>query len=839
MRKIAALLPVKKMSDKALAWTQYVTGRWDVPNDEWVPEDLRNQTPILPYTRDRVPTAGLYLQNDTAERSGYNPAAILISALMPVAVLVLSLLPFFAKQATSMMELIPALCIGVLSLAIAAFTTWMLAQNALRVGQIIKTLIFGLGLPFYGLVISSGMMGNAAMWQMKMMMLVNILGIAAFAMFIVSFFTPYAKRPRDILFKGIAALALLAVVAMFAPSLAFPLTILFSVYAPRSIYREERRSRANQLQAQGTYFGGQTTGANMEAHIPRRYEQAVNGSNDKSPKIVIGKSLGVLVERGDTQAYDANQQVVMSYGRDMSTSLIIEGDTGTGKSERALIPLTVQMMVNQECGGVCVMDGKSNGAEAFVANPNYTLVTPTQYDTETGDVVRKGVLINPIKNVPAGLVTEIISMVIKGKEDGDNQDAFFKEHGLTLGYNAEVLLNWVLLTEKHMKENNYASQATQGWNWCITDLMKAVLQISDTKGINNNGVPEVLSIIEMLNEFCPLPPSRNPVLNECISYITESIPLIAASDKTWGGVVSTTLGYFQPFMKNRDLLEWASCSEGEFDVNSILHGAHMGIYMPSKYGQAGTAYQLLIHLQQLFEGRARPTNWREKDPTATEFCFVIDEFPILATHWDIESLATVRDQGGRYIVATQSRASLIEALQKNATDLLYANISSSITFRCDVITFEEHAKKAGTTKRTPAGGSAIKINHHSTLRKMANNPANDWNSGAGAKDMERLASMNYGVTAGGSNSMKDYDENVKYFNDSNRFVKYDIGQGMEERPLLTSSDFHDLTRGGGYAFVSVMRGGSVRRDFCRLEPMKIKDIKPEWFPKKKTIDLVK
>lgn len=839
MKKIAALIPIKTMAKKSVDWTQYVNGRWDVPNDDWVPEDMRNLTPILPYTLDKIPTSGLYLDDDTAEANDYNPAVILASGLMPLAVLILSFVPFFAKSATSITQLIPALSIALISVLIAVFTTWMLAQNALRPGLIVKSLIFGLGLPVLGLLISAGGPSSAMAIKMQLMTIGYVVTAAAFVMFILSYFTPYAKKPRNILYYAIAAIAALAIVTATVPSLAFPLTILLSVYAPRSIFRSIRWDRAERLQATGTMFAGQTTGSNLEAHIKRRHEQAVNAAKDKTPSIRIGKAEGVLVERCDPQAYDAGSPVLMSYGRDMSTSLMVEGQVGSGKTEHLLIPATVQMMTDPECGGICVMDGKANFAEAFKANPNYTIVTPNQYDIITGEKLVDGMVINPIKNVPIGMVTEIIAMVIKGKSEEGNEDPFFKNQGLYLGYNAEMLVHWVRLTEEHMNVCGYSHPSQLGWKWCLNDILNAVLKMSDTKGIRDGEERELLGIVDMLNEYCPLPPSRNPVLKECIDYIVNVIPKVAASDKTWGGVVSSTLNYFQPFKKNRDLLEWAACSEGEFDVNSILRGAQMGIYMPSKYGQAGTAYQLLIHLQQLFEGRARPADWREKDPTATEFCFVIDEFPNLCTHWDIDALANLRSQGGRYIVATQSRASMIKAIGEEATPVLYTNILSNVVFRCDEITFEYHQKKAGTTIRASSGGQAMKLNMMQTLRKMANNPANDWTSAAGSKIMERLASQGFGTTAGGVSSSGTFESNIEGLKEHNRFLKFDIAGNYEERPLLTSADFHALTRGGGYAFVSVMRGGAVRRDFCHLPRMRIEDIKPEWFPKKKTIDLVK
>lgn len=836
MKALATLFPLRAMANNAQTFVEYALDRWDVPKGDWVPQDLRDENPNLPFTADKKAVSSLLLPEDYLDRSDYNPVALLCAGAFPLAVCI-GALGGFAKNLGLMGTCWTA------AVALAAFASWLLAQNAIPTGKIVKAAFVGFLLPIVGFAISTGgsvagaipaNAGNAVLRLMQGWPSAVAL-ITLLALWIASFFTPYAKEPMTKVFYIIVGIGTFALAAAVAKPLCFPIAIAFAVYCPWSMFKAWRKERAQALYTFASAYAGETVGKNNEAHIIPRREQAEAAARDTSPLIKIGKASGVLSARNDHYAPDAGKDIVIS-GKDTSTHLIIIGEIGSGKTRRCIIPFTVQWMA-KNCGGVCVYDGKYDLAMKFAKVPGFQVITPNKYDHSTQQLIEKGVTLGLIQRVQPGLVTETIASatgVHHQHSAAQGSAEYFKNMALVAGRFSEIFLHWLRVTELHVRKQGLIDRNTpRRFFWTVAGVHSTAHLIVDRIGLlaSDTRPREVLKWTEWLREFCPVPLDRNPLLAAAIEWIEIEVPNLAERQNEFGAIVSSFDQYYQPLLQNRDLLDWCNTEEGEVDVCACLHGAWMGVFLPTlTYGNAGRMAQALIRKQQASEGRQRSDDFRAKDPTATACLIVMDEATELMVREDLAIGSMGRSQEIYLLAATQSWNAMIETFGENGAKIAESNFLSTIMFRANETSFGFIQKRLGTSVRPKTNATAARPNIDETLRRIANSPVNDWGYAFGQDEMERLASRDFAMPKA-SHSANDGGDYVKAKAslDGFQFPLMQTAGDFEERPLVDQSDFHALSKGDGYALVTVMRGGKARRDFCRLPAMGPEDINPEWF----------
>lgn len=852
MKTLAMLMPVRAMAQKAIEFTQYTKGRWDVPTGDWVPTDLRDTSPVLPYTADRKLTSGMLLMPDSRDRSEFSPAVLIAASLMPLAVLIMAFGPLM-PQAILRASVLSTSTIGLL---LAGFAAWVMARNRMPLGTVAKAVALGFVVPLIGLTVSSGALsalgpigvniGNTAQSLLRLVGgggLVGGLLAVMFLLWLISFFTPYAKRPKAILYRIVVAIALLAVVINVAPACAFLLTILYASYAPRSIYNGWDRQRARWLAARGTKFGGQTLGHNLDAHIEVRVQQAKKAAADdkENPNLIYcGMATGKLNQRLDPFAPDAGGKLMMNKS-DTATHFLVVGETGAGKTDSIVKPYVTQWMIGG-MGGCCIYDGKSDLALQFAGIPGFTVITPPIWDTKTGEKVSDGVTIGLVENCIPGLVTETLAAVLgnanKQQAQKDN-DEYFKNQAMNLGKHAEQFCYWLAQTDHHVMAKGWVPKDyTRTWLWSAYDIRRAIKLLAKTDGILDGDTRErpVDQWIERLRQFCPVPVEHNPMLQEAIDYILEDIPAMAKRDKEWGGIVSSAILYYDKLMQNRSIREWSRTEKGDTNVNACLHGAWMGVYLPLSFGESGLLAQALIRLQQTTEGRSRGNNWRQEDPTATDCLFVLDEAQRILTPKDEETLSLGRSQGIRMLCATQSISAFVERFGEVGVQVMATNFLSWCLMRSNAESFQFLGAKLGKTFRTRGSDvAAAKPDDFITQTVSLNNPTNDWEAAFGGETMELLAAQGYGmavpsqIETHNGRLVDDYAETMDAFARNEMFIAEASVGKAEHLDLVEEADFHALAKGQGYALMSVRRGGVDRRDFVRLQAMKTID--PAWFTK--------
>lgn len=837
---LSTILPIKALATKSVAFSKYLLDRWDIINDETVPKDLRDTTPILNYTADGKSKSSFVSLKDYLDRSDFNPAVLLASGLMPASVLLIAITLLLPQ---SLQNLALTLTLP-LSLFVVMGGLWMMAQNRETVGNYIKSLTFGFFLPLMGLFITASTKGGITQGAMssviiEMARFINVttmfqaipggLGMILLVLgglFLASFFTPYARKPANIVFKVIMGLTVLTFFIAKLPSFVFPLTMLYACYAPMSIFKKWRAKNAYLLQTyagldENSIYNGDR---NKESHIEVRKQQLEKAQKDKSPLIRIGKATGTLALRGSPYSPDSGNMMVMSVN-DFSTHMVVIGETGTGKTAGVVKPTVVQWILSK-AGGLCVYDGKSALAKEFEAIPNFIVLTPTKYKRQTEEIIEKGVDVPLIKHITPGLVSETLSGMTgdgkASKDDGGNANAqFFKESALALGRAMENLVWWLDATENYLRKCGRVSQdIPKQWHWKVTDIQKALVMASNT---TQEGRGELLSWVGFVKNFAPVA-ERDPVLNASLDYIEKEIPVLAQGEAQWSGIVASCMAWFKPITSNRDLYQWADCADG-IDPNGCCHGQAMGVYLPLSYGNAGKACQALIRLQQSLEIRQRPDKWRELDSTATPCLFVMDEAQEILNEADGKSASMGRSQGAYLLIATQSINALVSRFGENGMEEFTTNFGTMIVLRSNQDSFELIQKRIGkTVKRGLSTSNFIAV--QSSLKKLSSLPVSDWGYCFGQKEMERLASIGVGLNplTTATCSLDEAEEfDVERGGKNNNNIK-DLG---DEEWIVNSADFNALKKGEGYALAYIVRGGKPRQDFIHLTPMF--DINPKWF----------
>lgn len=193
-------------------------------------------------------------------------------------------------------------------------------------------------------------------------------------------------------------------------------------------------------------------------------------------------------------------------------------------------------------------------------------------------------------------------------------------------------------------------------------------------------------------------------------------------------------------------------------------------------------------------------------------------------------------QGIRMLAATQSISAFVERFGEVGVQVMATNFLSWCLMRSNPESFKFLGAKLGKTYR-PRGSdvAASKPDDFMTHSISLNNPTNDWEAAFGGETMELLAAQDYGMAVPAlmethnHRLVDDYDETMDSFARNEMFIAEATKAKPEHLDLVEEADFHALSKGQGYALMSVRRGGVDRRDFVRLKPMKTID--PAWFTK--------
>lgn len=552
----------------------------------------------------------------------------------------------------------------------------------------------------------------------------------------------------------------------------------------------EQRKRAKRLAIQGRKAGGED-GSAVTSHVAARKAQAIAAAKDDSPLITIGETMGKLTHRGDGFAADEGLPMSISL-RDLSTHMIIFGETGSGKTSTQLRPKIVDLMRARRAGhkiGLLLADGKGALAGEHVGMRDYVALNPRH---------------------------EVVSLY-QGLSASDVARQH-EENNLSASGSAGSERTWNGMTAACCRPSSYMLEALvkhqicdksgQPWKWsllCHDRLGKLFLAGED-------GIDE---IEDYWTQIAQREGVIDGMLQEAYLYSTQTVQALAA--ETRGSVLANWTLWFAPYLSHPDLMRWAAADTGAH-VEACLHGQVVGLDVNgSLYGQMAASLvvkflkaRILNELQQ----RAGCPNgdWQKVDPTATPCFLILDEFQDIQTTADSETIPKSRSLGGHYICATQSIESLLQTSKnENATKAMLASLLSRVAMRTSPATAKWMQEGVGMGRVPHRESESTMVDFVRSVAKAYSAPV--WDEG---HPMARLLST-FRRKVGGTH-FKDarIDKGDKgVFGDhlANDLV---LVREMKEDPILELSQFSTLTSEMGVAFASVRRGGVPRRDYVRV-----------------------
>lgn len=577
--------------------------------------------------------------------------------------------------------------------------------------------------------------------------------------------------------------------AMMTALCFLPLILMPVLYAG-----SEQNRRAKRLAIQGRKAGGEDSSA-VTAHVAARKTQAEAVARDDSPTLPMGTSMGKLTHRGDGLAADRGLELQVSL-RDLSTHLLVLGETNSGKTSSQIRPKVAQLMRLRKLGyeiGLLLADGKGalagehKGMIDYVAlSPQHQIVALYEH-LSASDIARA----HEENNLAAG-------------GNGGSEQTW---NGMTAACCRPAIYMLEALVKHGVKDKN-----GEPWEWtllCHDRLGKIFL----------SGEDRLDELEDYWSQIALHEGMIDGLLQEAYIYSTQTVQALAA--ETRGSILANWTLWFAPYLSHPDLMRWAAASHGQ-SVEVCLHGKAIGLDVNgSLYGQhaANLVVKFLkARVTTELQRRAGCANgdWKKADPTATECFLVLDEAQDLLVQSDFDLLPKVRSLGGRYLLATQSIESLL-AISKNEHSVraMLASILSRVALRTSPMTAKWMQEGIGMGRVPHRESESTMVDFVRSVSKAYSAPT--WDEGHPLA--RRLARFRRKL---GGTHFKDarIDRSDKGLFGDHMANDLVLVREMKEEPILELSQFATLTAETGVALVDIRRGGIPRRDFVRVgEPM--------------------
>lgn len=500
-----------------------------------------------------------------------------------------------------------------------------------------------------------------------------------------------------------------------------------------------------------------------------KQRQIAEAARDKTAFIELGKSIGLLAERRDPFAPSIPGMSIGLSVNDLSTHLIVLGDTGTGKTSGVLRPI-IKAWTDAEAGGLVVLDGKGVLPAELDGLPEFQIINPLN------------TTFNPIQNLEPDEVADSISGMMGSADSKD----FFELSATKLIRAGATVLRAAATLEPSLVKYNLASL----YNLTISQTLRAAAKVA------------------IHNEDDTLRAEVTPVVARAWTYLTVEFP--ALPDRTRGSIIGNATVWLSAFVDNEALAHWADADDG-LQIESALEGARIGVLLPeAEFGSAGAAIANLCK-RRLYRALKMRGDRAEDEQRVL---LVVDECQEIITQDDTAMLPIARSLGLHAVFSTQNIDGIVaslggsqklyqaEQLLGQFKSMVALSVSTDATrqfvsSRMGVVPRAKFATVAGTgldsagmamLLKNPAGGFAHDTaigrvttldTNTATLRRAAGGAAN-------AASEEKPAGA--GMTVGAAR-------------------------------LITPDEVGSITAEPDTALVAVMRCRVPRRDLVRLSPI--------------------
>ncbi|CAB3774458.1 hypothetical protein LMG29542_07835 [Paraburkholderia humisilvae] len=358
-----------------------------------------------------------------------------------------------------------------------------------------------------------------------------------------------------------------------------------------------------------------------------RIEQIENATNDTSPFIRIGYSLGLLAQRRDPLAPGEKGLPVGLSLNDLSTHLMVIGASGTRKTTSVIRPVSTEWLAG-DMGGMLVLDGKGTLPLQFAELPGFQLISPGHG------------AFNAIAGMSPDAVADVLADVFGADDDRDP----------TWADSARLMLRMAAI----------------------------VLHAHPTASFT---IPEIL-------RFCTMDAYDRAALLEVVYEKADgrmraavgywAVELPAMPEKTSGSIVNMVRTWLGNICLHERLGPWCDTQESGWLVEDLLIGAKAGLLLPeSEYGAGGVAISALC-MRRLYDAvKRRGDDWRAVIGQ-TPVLLVADEVQNLLTRADVETAPVARSLGLYLLFATQNLDGLYRRLERDGALQLANNFASLI-----------------------------------------------------------------------------------------------------------------------------------------------------------------
>lgn len=621
-----------------------------------------------------------------------------------------------------------------------------------------------------------------------------LLAVAAFLHSLYGFIAPQLSTQAST-FAALGNYSAQAVVFGLAFNLAIVLFTLTLAKLFLMADRAERRAVQAQIASETSPTARMVEEVGREPFIVNehaRKRQLANASGDGSTFLQIGKSTKTMAARRDVFAPSEYVPFGMTV-RDLSTHLLMLGDTGTGKTAGGIRPVLWQW-IEAEAGGAVVLDGKGALPREVATDDRFQLITP-----ET-------VAYNPI----AGLTPDdVANTLYEQNASGDGDSAFWEQSAMRLVRASAVML--AVAVERGEGE----------WKWTLGDLYKVAC--------TESGQNKLSKVIQPLHKESKLSDHET----RAADYRFREFP--ATPDKMRGSILGYAQAWLTGIVDNEDLARWVDSDASDVDITDALRGGILAFDLPEAiYGPAGPALSSMIksQLYRALKIRGDLSAAQEADASQAAVLMLIDECQEVVAQDDVAMLPIARSLGLRAFFSTQALDGIYLKLGEDATQTLLAQFRSVVSLTVNgqrtkefvsermgagyrMQLFSATASQSDATSaaiaatRTPGGFTPGSAGYETAWRSETTNAMrSDFGIGGDIRAATDQLASTLGLHDTVS-SMSIY-RHRRHAPSTFSIAKTAFVE-PEEVPLLTSAPF--------LALASINRANVPRRDLIELEPM--------------------
>lgn len=516
-----------------------------------------------------------------------------------------------------------------------------------------------------------------------------------------------------------------------------------------------------------------------------RLDQLVNATNDKSTFLELGKSTGTFFSKGDLFAPSEPDMAFGMSANDLSTHLLVLGDTGTGKTSGVLRPL-LKSWSHSDQGGIVVLDGKGSLPAEVADLPNFRLISP-ENDS-----------FNPIENLtPDEIADTFFEMFGEGEDDIWPKAATKKIRAAAIIMQSINMLYPARMAFNIQSLYQIAADPT-GW----IDAAKLI----HPDEVDNLPAYARRAFYYLFTEFQAMPGDTAGSINMNVS--------------TWISSITD----------NELLNEWANTESGA-QIEDALKGSRLGLLLPeAKFGETGTLISNFAK-KRLFRAikQRADVDWQKDGHSVL---LLADEAQALITEDDQRVLPIARSLGLSVVYATQNIDGIIDRISGNgastaAAEQLLGSLRSLISLSVSTKATKEFvSSRMGSSYRAHYERIDAPHTHVGANLRLSSAVGGGFGKGTElwrASRVSETITRARELTGAGAATARVVESLGKMSGISTLARKLgkqvSMNVNFDIRAIVTAEEITPLTAAPNFALACVQRGRVERRDVIKLNPV--------------------